>query len=205
MTLFLGYNSPNQQRPSQTARPSETNRPQRPSQADRPIQNAYYNASDVGPSDSISQIAYRQPAVPSPASQMPSPYQPQPIQQQPYQSPPIQQQPYQSPPVSRAQNADPYLLRQNQGMMSPPPNTQVGYIRKRTVKQIPLTPQGNLVIDVPVAARVSKMGKYGVGDEFTHMRYTAVTCPPDEFAKRGYSLRQQELQRSTEVFIVVTM
>lgn len=61
------------------------------------------------------------------------------------------------------------------------------------------------MIDVPVADRVSKMGKYGTGDEFTHMRYTAVTCPADEFASKGYSLRQQELGRSTEIFIVVTM
>jgi chitin synthase len=49
------------------------------------------------------------------------------------------------------------------------------------------------------------MGKYASGDEFTHMRYTAVTCPADEFSKKGYSLRQQELRRSTELFIVVTM
>ena len=78
-------------------------------------------------------------------------------------------------------------------------------LRKRTVRVIPLTPQGNLVIDVPVADRVSKMGKYSVGDEFTHMRYTAVTCSPDDFPAKGYVLRQQELRRITEVFIVVTM
>jgi chitin synthase len=78
-------------------------------------------------------------------------------------------------------------------------------VRKRTVRQIPLTPQGNLVIDVPVADRVSKMGKFSVGTEFTHMRYTAVTCDPDDFPKKGYNLRQQELQRPTELFIVVTM
>jgi len=78
-------------------------------------------------------------------------------------------------------------------------------IRKRTIRQIPLTAEGNLVIDVPVADRVSKMGKYSRGDEFTHMRYTAVTCPPDQFANAGYMLRQQELQRQTEIFVVVTM
>jgi chitin synthase len=77
-------------------------------------------------------------------------------------------------------------------------------IRKKT-RRIPLTPQGNLVIDVPVAQRVADMGKYSNGDEFTHMRYTAVTCDPDEFPSRGYNLRQQELVRSTEIFIVVTM
>ncbi|KAL5039483.1 chitin synthase [Batrachochytrium dendrobatidis JEL423] len=77
--------------------------------------------------------------------------------------------------------------------------------RKRTVRNIPLTPQGNLVIDVPVPDRVLQMGKIGSGEEFTHMRYTAVTCPADDFVKRGYTLRQQEYARPTELFIVVTM
>jgi chitin synthase len=49
------------------------------------------------------------------------------------------------------------------------------------------------------------MGKYDTGDEFTHMRYTAVTCDPDQFPAKGYNLRQQELRRPTELFIVVTM
>ncbi|KAJ3275492.1 Chitin synthase, class 2 [Terramyces sp. JEL0728] len=101
--------------------------------------------------------------------------------------------------------AQPYQQPANYGQQydAPPPQQQYG--RKRTVRQIPLTPQGNLVIDVPVADRVAKLGKYSTGDEFTHMRYTAVTCTPDEFPTKGYSLRQQELQRQTELFIVVTM
>jgi chitin synthase len=43
--------------------------------------------------------------------------------------------------------------------------------------------------------------------EFTHMRYTAVTCDPDDFAQRGYKLRQQigRTTRETELFICVTM
>ncbi|KAF9892337.1 Chitin synthase, class 2 [Aspergillus nanangensis] len=43
--------------------------------------------------------------------------------------------------------------------------------------------------------------------EFTHMRYTAVTCDPDDFAARGYKLRQQigTTMRETELFICVTM
>ncbi|KAI8901033.1 chitin synthase-domain-containing protein [Globomyces pollinis-pini] len=77
--------------------------------------------------------------------------------------------------------------------------------RKKTTRQIPLTPQGNLVIDVPVANRIARQGRYNDGIEFTHMRYTAVTCHPDEFSIKGYSLRQQELNRQTELFIVVTM
>jgi chitin synthase len=43
--------------------------------------------------------------------------------------------------------------------------------------------------------------------EFTHMRYTAVTSDPDDFAERGYKLRQQigTTTRETELFICVTM
>ncbi|KAI1004532.1 Chitin synthase 2 [Podosphaera aphanis] len=43
--------------------------------------------------------------------------------------------------------------------------------------------------------------------EFTHMRYTAVTCDPDDFVSRGYKLRQNVglTARETELFICVTM
>lgn len=43
--------------------------------------------------------------------------------------------------------------------------------------------------------------------EFTHMRYTAVTCDPDDFVNRGYKLRQNigSTLRETELFICVTM
>ncbi|KAF1939970.1 hypothetical protein EJ02DRAFT_445798 [Clathrospora elynae] len=42
--------------------------------------------------------------------------------------------------------------------------------------------------------------------EFTHMRYTAVTCDPDDFVDRGYQLRQNiGNQRETELFIAITM
>ncbi|KAM3542912.1 hypothetical protein ARSEF1564_004136 [Beauveria bassiana] len=43
--------------------------------------------------------------------------------------------------------------------------------------------------------------------EFTHMRYTAVTCDPDDFVERGYHLRQSigRTTRETELFICITM
>ncbi|KAH6855595.1 glycosyltransferase family 2 protein [Chaetomium sp. MPI-CAGE-AT-0009] len=43
--------------------------------------------------------------------------------------------------------------------------------------------------------------------EFTHMRYTAVTCDPDDFVERGYKLRQTigRTARETELFICITM
>lgn len=43
--------------------------------------------------------------------------------------------------------------------------------------------------------------------EFTHMRYTAVTCDPDDFVDRGYKLRQNIgfTARETELLICITM
>ncbi|KYG44281.1 glycosyltransferase family 2 protein [Acidomyces richmondensis BFW] len=43
--------------------------------------------------------------------------------------------------------------------------------------------------------------------EFTHMRYTAVTCDPDDFVDRGYQLRQNlgATGRETELLICITM
>lgn len=43
--------------------------------------------------------------------------------------------------------------------------------------------------------------------EFTHMRYTAVTCDPDDFVDRGYKLRQNIgfSARETELLICITM
>lgn len=43
--------------------------------------------------------------------------------------------------------------------------------------------------------------------EFTHMRYTAVTCDPDDFVDKGYKLRQTigRTARETELFICITM
>lgn len=43
--------------------------------------------------------------------------------------------------------------------------------------------------------------------EFTHMRYTAVTCDPDDYVDRGYKLRQNygTTARETELMICITM
>ena len=43
--------------------------------------------------------------------------------------------------------------------------------------------------------------------EFTHMRYTAVTCDPDDFVVKGYKLRQNIglTARDTELMICITM
>jgi chitin synthase len=118
-----------------------------------------------------------------------------------YNQPPLQRT--YTAPVARVmprQSTPPY----HQNHYNPQNNSNNKQVR-RELQQIPLTESGNLVFDIPVANLVAKMGKYGVGEEFTHTRYTAATCDPDDFSKSGYFLRQQELSRQTEMFIVITM
>ncbi|KAH9847147.1 chitin synthase-domain-containing protein [Lenzites betulinus] len=74
--------------------------------------------------------------------------------------------------------------------------------RHKTKKRVQLT-NGNLVLDMAVPPKLvlPRRGE----PESTKTRYTAVTCDPDEFEKNGFILRQNELRRTTELFIVITM
>ncbi|POW06347.1 hypothetical protein PSTT_09055 [Puccinia striiformis] len=48
-------------------------------------------------------------------------------------------------------------------------------------------------------------GHTGVDNEFTHMRYTAVTCDPDDFTREaGWSLRPQKYGRDIELLVAIT-
>lgn len=74
--------------------------------------------------------------------------------------------------------------------------------RHKTKKRVQLT-NGNLVVDLKVPPKLVLPRK---GEpETMHTRYTAVTCDPDEFEKKGFFLRQNETGRRTELFIVITM
>ncbi|KAF9287258.1 Chitin synthase, class 1 [Mortierella alpina] len=76
--------------------------------------------------------------------------------------------------------------------------------RYRTTKKVTLT-QGNLVLDCPVPTKLLDVLPRKAEDEFTTMRYTAVTCDPNDFAHHNYTLRPKMLNRETELFIVMTM
>ncbi|KAL0956300.1 hypothetical protein HGRIS_002457 [Hohenbuehelia grisea] len=79
-----------------------------------------------------------------------------------------------------------------------------GRVQRRygQTKRVALT-NGNLVVDVDVPPKLI-LPRQG-GPEVTQMRYTAVTCDPDDFHKNGFFLRQNLYQRKTELFIVITM
>ena len=80
----------------------------------------------------------------------------------------------------------------------------IGRIHRRHKKRRVQLTNGNLVIDLPVPPKlILPLRKSDTETGFT--RYTAVTCDPDDFEKCGLFLRQNESNRSTELFICVTM
>ncbi|KAJ7599620.1 glycosyltransferase family 2 protein [Mycena floridula] len=85
--------------------------------------------------------------------------------------------------------------------------------RYRTIKKVELF-HGNFVLDMPVPTKLldlcPRRGLTADGDperEFTHMRYSAATCDPNDFKEEGFTLRQVHYDppRRTELFIVMTM
>ena len=74
--------------------------------------------------------------------------------------------------------------------------------RHKLKKTVQLT-KGNLVVELDVPSKLVQ--KFHKDKEMKITRYTAVTGDPDDFSKSNFSLRQNELGRTTEMFIVVTM
>jgi chitin synthase len=77
-------------------------------------------------------------------------------------------------------------------------------VRKKIVKRLELF-RGNLVINCPVPDRLLANVSRNEGEEFSAMRYTAVTCDPDQFVAENYTLRAALYGRQTEMMIVMTM
>lgn len=72
---------------------------------------------------------------------------------------------------------------------------------KREVKLV----NGELILECKIPTILYSFLPRRDDVEFTHMRYTAVTCDPDDFVDRGYKLRQNISSRETELFICITM
>ncbi|KAI5851609.1 chitin synthase III [Morchella snyderi] len=87
-------------------------------------------------------------------------------------------------------------------------------LRRYATRRVKLQQGQVLSIEYPVPSAVSNaiQDKYkaGTGEdsattEFTHMRYTAATCDPDDFTlKNGYDLRPRMYNRHTELLIAIT-
>ncbi|GAA6062856.1 hypothetical protein JCM10212_006109 [Sporobolomyces blumeae] len=84
------------------------------------------------------------------------------------------------------------------------PPTSAHLRRNMTNRRVKLT-EGNLVIECQIPTRLAGFLPRKGEDEFMQTRYTAVTCGPDEFHARNYTLRPSLYNRQTELFIVVTM
>ena len=75
-----------------------------------------------------------------------------------------------------------------------------------TKKEVRLI-NGELILECKIPTTLHSFLPRRDEREFTHMRYTAVTCDPDDFVLKGYKLRQNigSTMRETELFICVTM
>ena len=75
---------------------------------------------------------------------------------------------------------------------------------QKTTEVVKLT-DGNLVLDCAIPDKLRGLLSRHDSREFTHLKYTACTCDPDEFAREGFTLRQVGLGRETELLITLTM
>ncbi|KAF0441308.1 glycosyltransferase family 2 protein [Gigaspora margarita] len=89
------------------------------------------------------------------------------------------------------------------GFMSGGGNSSNDDIESKTEK-IKLI-NGKFIRDCQIPSNLLENCKHRDDREFTHMRYTACTCDPDDFLNDGFTLRQAEYKRQTELFIVVTI
>ncbi|KAM6493804.1 glycosyltransferase family 2 protein [Amanita muscaria] len=78
--------------------------------------------------------------------------------------------------------------------------------RYKTLKRVELF-HGNFVLDNAVPTKLLDMCANRTDREFSHMRYSAATCDPNDFKESGFTLRQVHYDppRRTELFIVMTM
>ena len=106
--------------------------------------------------------------------------------------------------MSQGPGQHPQEYLDDQPLIKVPPERQPR--RYKTVKRVPLY-DGNLVLDCPIPNKMLNTLGMKQDREFTHMRYTAATCDPNDFKAERFTLRQvlYEQPRHTELFIVITM
>ncbi|KAG9238120.1 putative chitin synthase G [Amylocarpus encephaloides] len=111
-------------------------------------------------------------------------------------------------PYSRADTDSTEAWKQRQA-----PGGPGGGLKRYATRKIKLVQGSVLSINHPVPSAIKNaiQPKYQQeaeatsSEEFTHMRYTAATCDPDDFTlKNGYNLRPAMYNRHTELLIAVT-
>jgi chitin synthase len=107
-------------------------------------------------------------------------------------------------PYSRSDTSSTEAWRQRQAPSSG--------LRRYATRKVKLVQGSVLSVDYPVPSAIQNavQAKYrndleGGSEEFTHMRYTAATCDPNEFTlHNGYNLRPAMYNRHTELLIAIT-
>ncbi|KUL84207.1 hypothetical protein ZTR_06915 [Talaromyces verruculosus] len=107
-------------------------------------------------------------------------------------------------PYARSETSSTEAWRQRQA-----PGTG---LRRYATRKVKLVQGSVLSVDYPVPSAIQNavQAKYrndleGGSEEFTHMRYTAATCDPNEFTlHNGYNLRPAMYNRHTELLIAIT-
>ncbi|KAJ5768587.1 Chitin synthase [Penicillium manginii] len=111
-------------------------------------------------------------------------------------------------PYARSETSSTEAWRQRQA----PGGEGGGGLRRYATRKVKLVQGSVLSVDYPVPSAIQNaiQAKYrndleGGSEEFTHMRYTAATCDPNEFTlHNGYNLRPAMYNRHTELLIAVT-
>ncbi|KAF2215957.1 glycosyltransferase family 2 protein [Cercospora zeae-maydis SCOH1-5] len=110
-------------------------------------------------------------------------------------------------PYSRSETGSTEAWRQRQQ-----PGAAAGGLQRNATRKVKLVQGAVLSADYPVPSAIQNavQAKYrndleSGSEEFTHLRYTAATCDPNDFTlKNGYNLRPAMYNRHTELLIAIT-
>ncbi|KAF2718757.1 glycosyltransferase family 2 protein [Polychaeton citri CBS 116435] len=110
-------------------------------------------------------------------------------------------------PYSRSETGSTEAWKQRQV-----PGGSAGAMKRSATRKVKLVQGAVLSADYPVPSAIQNavQAKYrndleSGSEEFTHMRYTAATCDPNDFTlKNGYNLRPAMYNRHTELLIAIT-
>jgi chitin synthase len=111
-------------------------------------------------------------------------------------------------PYDRSETSSTAAWRQRQQ----PGGGMAGGLKRAQTRKVKLVQGSVLSADYPVPSAIQNavQAKYrndleSGSEEFTHMRYTAATCDPNDFTlKNGYNLRPAMYNRHTELLIAIT-
>ncbi|KAF7197797.1 Chitin synthase G [Pseudocercospora fuligena] len=112
-------------------------------------------------------------------------------------------------PSSRSETGSTEAWRQRQQPGGP---AAAGGLKRNQTRKVKLVQGAVLSADYPVPSAIQNavQAKYrndleSGSEEFTHLRYTAATCDPNDFTlKNGYNLRPAMYNRHTELLIAIT-